>query len=101
MNLIELLIDEVVEDTSSYKDADSILEMLFEVYTQHNGLDNETIRKDFDSLYEAMNGKSLRDMDAVINPVCSLCRNHEKVGFIEGMKLGIRLRKELVAEYKK
>ena len=38
---------------------------------------------------------SLRDMDKVIYPVCRLCRDHEKAGFIEGIKIGIRLRAEL------
>lgn len=95
MNILEILIDSIIENPHDYKDADSVLELFFEVYTQHNGLDNEIIRKDFDALYEAMNGKSLRDIDSVINPVCSLCRNHEKVGFIEGIRIGIRLMQEL------
>lgn len=76
-------------------DAESLLEMLFNIYTQFNGLDNDTIRADFDRLYAAMNGKTLREMDEVIYPVCTLCRNHEKAGFIEGINVGIRLRDEI------
>jgi len=42
-----------------------------------------------------MNGMSLRDMDKVIYPVCKLCRDHERAGFVEGIKIGIQLQTEL------
>ena len=38
-----------------------------------------------------MNGKTLREIDEIIYAVCTLCRDHEKAGFIEGMKVGYRL----------
>lgn len=75
--------------------AESLLEMLFNAYTEFNGFDSSAIRKDFDELYAAMNGKTLREMDEVIYPVCTLCRDHEKTGFIEGVKVGVRLAQEL------
>ena len=74
---------------------ESILEFLYETYDEHTGMDNEQIKKDFRELYLAMNGKSLREIDQVIYPVCSLCRDHAKAGFIEGIKVGIRLEQEL------
>lgn len=43
-------------------------------------------------------GMPLREMDKVIYPVCKLCRNHEQVGFIEGIKVGMRLEQELTKE---
>ena len=70
---------------------ESLLEMLFNVYTEFNGFDNQIIREDFNELYTAMNGKTLREMDQIIYPVCTLCRDHEKTGFQEGIKVGIRL----------
>ena len=42
-----------------------------------------------------MNGMPLREMDKIIYPICKLCRDHEKAGFIEGIRVGIRLLKEL------
>ena len=42
-----------------------------------------------------MHGMSLKEMDAVINPVCSLCRHHECAGFIKGAKGGIRIKEEM------
>lgn len=80
----------------NYQDgnAETLLEMLFNVYTEFNGFDNQIIREDFNNLYAAMNGKTLREMDQIIYPVCTLCRDHEKTGFQEGVKVGIRLAQE-------
>ena len=87
----------VEAQTPNYQDGDaeSLLEMLFNVYTEFNGFDNEIIREDFNALYAAMNGKTLREMDQIIYPVCTLCRDHEKTGFIEGVKVGMQLKCEL------
>ena len=86
----------VAQQTPNYQDGDaeSLLEMLFNVYTEFNGFDNEIIRDDFNKLYEVMNGKTLREMDQIIYHVCTLCRDHEKTGFQEGVKVGIRLAQE-------
>lgn len=72
-----------------------LLEMLFNVYAEFNRFDNQIIREDFNDLYTAMNGKTLREMDQIIYPVCTLCRDHEKTGFEEGVKVGIRLAQEV------
>ena len=74
---------------------ESLLEMLFNVYTEFNGFDNQIICEDFNDLYTAMNGKTLREMDQIIYPVCTLCRDHEKNAFQEGVKVGIRLAQEV------
>lgn len=42
-----------------------------------------------------MNGKPLKEIDEIIYAVCTLCRDHEKAGFEEGAKVGIRLAQEL------
>ena len=36
------------------------------------------------------------DMDGVIDTVCTLCWEHEKAGLVEGIKMGIRLKDELL-----
>ena len=73
----------------------SILEMLFDAYNDTTGLDNEAIKADFERLYQLMNGKPLQEIDEIIYAVCTLCRDHEKAGFIEGVKVGIGLGQEL------
>ena len=73
----------------------SILEMLFDAYNDTTGMDNEAIKAHFEELYRLMNGKPLQEIDEIIYAVCTLCRDHEKAGFIEGIKVGIGLGQEL------
>ena len=74
--------------------AESILEVLFDVYNESSSFDNAAIKADFEELYRLMNGKNLKEIDEIIYAVCTLCRDHEKVGFIEGVKVGMSLAKE-------
>lgn len=98
MNLetdFENLRDYILEKHPDVSDAESVLEMIDECYAQFNNAEEEKIRKDFDELYQAMHGHSLREIDKVIYAVCLLCRDHERAGFIGGIKIGIRLQAEL------
>ena len=78
-----------------FGDGESVLTMLYECYNENNPYDNEQIRTDFNELYQQMNGMPLREMDNIVYPVCKLCRNHEKAGFIEGIRLGVLLAQEV------
>ena len=71
--------------------AESILEVLFDAYNESSGFDNAAIKSDFEELYQLMNGRPLREIDEIIYAVCTLCRDHEKAGFIEGIKIGFHL----------
>ena len=72
----------------------NILDLLYDAYNDTTGMDNEAIKSDFELLYQLMNGKPLQEIDEIIYAVCTLCRDHEKAGFIEGIKVGKRLEKE-------
>lgn len=71
------------------------LESLYFHYTEKNPYDNEQIKADFNELYRQMNGMPLREMDKIIYPVCKLCRDHERAGFTEGVKVGILMHDEI------
>ena len=79
----------------NFGDGESVMTMLYECYNENNPYDNEQIRADFNELYQQMNGMPLREMDNIVYPVCKLCRDHEKAGFIEGIRLGVLLTQEL------
>ena len=79
----------------NFGDGESVLTMLYECCNENNPYDNEQIRTDFSELYQQMNGMPLREMDDIVYPVCKLCRDHEKAGFIEGIRLGVLLAQEL------
>lgn len=92
---IEKLKQHIADSPPDFGDADSVLGLLYECYNENHPYDNETIKADFNALYQAMNGMPLREMDKVIYPVCKLCRDHEQAGFIEGIKIGMCLNEEL------
>lgn len=75
--------------------AESVLDLLYESYIDLQEYDNEQIKADFNELYSLMNGMTLREMDRIIYPVCTLCRDHERSGFIHGVLVGIGLSQEL------
>ena len=79
----------------NFGDGDSVLSLLYEAHNEVNPVDDDRIKVDFHALYEAMNGMTLRAMDNIIYPVCKLCRDHERSGFIEGIKIGLLLWEEL------
>ena len=74
---------------------DSILGILYEAHSESNAMYDDEIKADFHALYEAMNGMPLREIDQIVYPVCTLCRSHQKSGFIEGVRIGILLCSEL------
>ena len=92
---IEKLKQQIEEYPPDFGDGNSILTLLNEAYNQVNNLDDEQIRMDFNALYQAMNGMELREMDRIIYPVCTLCRDHERSGFVAGVKVGVLLQSEL------
>ena len=91
----ETLRDYVLAQQPDLGDGETVLEMIYECYSQLNCMDNETIRRDFDELYRSMHGQPLREIDKVIYTVCTLCRDHERSGFVNGIRIGIRLNDEL------
>lgn len=93
----ETLKNHIEAHPPNYGDSDiqSILEMLWNTYCQHNQMDSEQIKNGFAELYRHMKAVPIPDMDDVIDTVCSLCWEHEKAGFVEGVKVGIQLHEEI------
>ena len=97
-NYFEKLRAYIAENPPDFGDSESILILLYESYADSNKMDDGTIREDFNELYQQMNGMELREMDRIIYPVCTLCRDHQRSGFVEGIKVGIQLKRELTEE---
>ena len=96
MNLQEYL-QRLQEKLHTASPADeSVLSLLYEVYSEANAMYDDEIKADFHALYEAMNGMSLREMDRIVYPICTLCRDHQRTGFMEGVRIGFQLFSELV-----
>lgn len=93
---IRVLKDHVDSHTPDFGDGESVLTLLYEAYNEVNPMDDPQIKANFHELYELMNGMPLRDMDKIIYPVCTLCREHERSGFVHGVMIGIRLAQEVI-----
>ena len=92
---IQALQEYATSHEPDFGDGESILTLLYEAYSDSNRMDDAQIKADFNELYHLMNGMELKEMDRIIYPVCTLCRDHERSGFVEGVKLGIMLSREL------
>lgn len=92
-----MILDHLKNHPPDYGDgnAQSVLEMLYSYYNQYNRMDTDAIKAGFEELYAKMTSMPLRDMDDIIYATCSLCREHEKSGFVEGVKAGVLLAEEL------
>ena len=97
--MMERYIQALRECAQSHKpdfgDGESVLTLLYEAYSDNNRMDNSQIKADFKELYRQLEGMELQEMDQILDPVCILCRDHERAGFVDGIKIGIMLEHEL------
>ena len=93
--VLEILKAHIEQHPPSYGDADSVLAMLYECHIECSPDDNDQIRAAFEALYQKMNGMPLQEVDRVIYPVCTLCRDHERAGFVERVRMGVLLAQEV------
>lgn len=85
----------IMQEQPDFCDGESVLTLLYEAYSEVNRMDDTQIKADFNGLYRLMNGMELREMNKIICPVCTLCRDHEKAGLAAGVKVGMYLKDEL------
>ena len=91
----DVLRKSISERRPNFGNGDSVFAMLYEAYSECNQMEDAQIKAAFEELYRQMNGMELHEMDRILDPVCSLCRSHEQAGFVEGVKIGVTLSKEL------
>ena len=96
--LAALQAKEATQQAPLCNDANTVLELLYNTYYEHVCTDDtDEIKQAFDELYQAMTAKTLKEKDEIIDAVCSLCRLHQQSGFIDGIRLGLKLAQELNA----
>lgn len=74
---------------------ESLLSLLYDAYFETQGSSSQSIKDGYKSLYSYIQKMSTQEKEAVIDLASTLCMEHERSGFIEGVKLGFQLRKEL------
>ena len=92
---LTVLRDHITAHPPDSGDADSVLNRLYEAYSEINSMEDAQIKAGFHELYQLMNGVPLEKMDEIINPLCFLCREHERSGFEHGVQIGMLLAQEL------
>jgi len=87
---------ETTQQANFGNDTDTVLGMLCGTYYELNcNQDTDEVKQAFDELYQTMTGKTLKEKDEVIYAACRLCSLHQQTGFIDGIRLGLRLAQEL------
>ena len=76
-------------------DADTILDVLFWVYSEAACADGQAVRQYNENLNRLLNGLPAERVNTIIDTVNDLCWEHERRGFINGFKLGMRLEQEV------
>ena len=77
--------------------AASLLEFIYQCYSEIHSLENEQIRSylaELDLFHEAM---SLDESDRLFSLVARLCIEYERAAFTEGIHVGVQLMEELRA----
>lgn len=92
---LTVLRDRITAHPPDLGDTDSVLSLLYEAYSEIDPMEDGRIKAGFHELYQLMNGVPLEKMDEIINPVCFLCREHERSGFVHGVQIGMLLAREL------
>ena len=74
---------------------ESVLEILYEAYSESQMADSPSIREGYRKLGIAVQALPLKDNDAIMDAVCMICTAHERQAFLHGIRTGARLREEL------
>ena len=91
--LIALHAKEATQRANFGNDVDTVLGMLCSTYYELNcNADTEEVKQVFDELYQTMTGKTLKEKDEIIYATCRL---HQQTGFIDGIKIGVKMMEEL------
>ena len=76
-------------------DVHTILDALFWAYCEAAGGDSEIVQQAYDSLHRQLQGLQPQHADIILDTVSDLCWEHDRLGFINGFKMGMRLEQEL------
>ena len=77
------------------EDTDTILDALFWAYSEAACADGQAIQQYNENLNRLLNGLPAERVNTIIDTVNDLCWEHERQGFINGFKFGMRLEQEI------
>ena len=77
---------------------ETVLDILYQCFCERHPMDTEEIDSQFASLADILGKLTLNEHDQVWNITCALCIEHEKTGFLEGLRTGFALAEELTED---
>jgi hypothetical protein len=80
---------------SGDSDCETVLDQLYQAYAESHESDPPEIRNGFKELDALLEQLSLDDNNAVWNLCCQLCTAYERKAFLDGLKYGAHLIREL------
>ena len=98
MNSIADLLNTYMEShpfDSGDSDCETVLDQLYQVYTESHESDPPNIRDGFKELDTLLEQLPLDDNNAVWNLCCQLCTAYEHKAFLDGLQYGAHLIQEL------
>ncbi len=76
-------------------DAESVMEFLYWHYAENNPIDSGKIRDGFAKIRQQYPHLSMQEFDPIFTTVSDLCVEHERLAFLEGLRLGVTLMMEI------
>ena len=77
--------------------AESLLDFIYQCYSEFHALDNEQIRACFADLEHFHDALPIEESDRLFSLVTRLCIEYERAAFTEGVHVGVQLMEELRA----
>ena len=99
--IVENVFQYLKEHPANYQgQVDTLLELLYQAFTEYNSAETPEFRKQVDPLDEMLRSlvETDEEADEYMNTVFSLCTAYERQGYIEGIKVGARLMMELMED---
>ena len=79
--------------------AESLLDFIYQCYSEFYALDNEQIRACFADLEHFHDAMPIEESDQLFSLVARLCIEYERAAFTEGIHVGVQLMEELKNGY--
>ena len=95
---LETLKRHIAEHPPNFGDCETVLDQLYQAYTESHESDPAEIGDGFKELEEFLCELPLEDNNAVFNLCCRLCSAYERKAFIDGLQYGAHLISELRGE---
>lgn len=74
---------------------ESVLQVLFDYYFESRGADDSKVEQAYRDFCHSLLDVDPVIADGIMNCAAVLCMEHERTGFIAGVRVGMRLDKEL------